>query len=282
MGNINQQLNELYERELAGGAMDNKKSENGLCPFNDSFAGFGVEGLSSPFLIKFADEQSYENDGNLKVMFFMQETGGWVSGEMDSILDTYRDFFNDFDLYEPNEPMPKHCWQRHKHVQGGGVTWRILEEFKNLVDTKLAGVNVRYVWNNIVKAEFWPKSVETKYPGSKGYKVPLSVYTRFKEANRKLIIGELDIIKPDVIVFFTGPKYYWHIDTIFGDGEKVPKDNIGLNGKPNALRLAHLPMYGDALITYHPFGLDSQSVRVPALTAIVENVSEAARKKGLI
>jgi hypothetical protein len=254
METINQRLKSLYEREAG--------EESGI---------FRHEGLSAPMLIKFADEEAVEN-ADVRLMFFGKETQDWFpsTDSIGSVMDGYRKFFNDFDNYEQVPEDVPHCWQMQKKSSG---FWRVLMKMKNAVAEQLPNKKISYIWNNIVKANY-----------GYGKKVPSTVYSIIRDANRRIILGECDIVKPDIIVFFTGPDYDKKIDDVFKDVSRgdtqVKKDVIEIDGNKNALAAVHLPRGGVACVTYHPRGLETSSnpnIKKTVLDHIVALCAKAAR-----
>ena len=141
---------------------------------------------------------------------------------------------------------------------GAGPFWSFLTDMKNKIDERLPNERVSYIWNNIVKAEYHDDAKPDRY------KVPSDIYAKFLDVNRRLILGEIEIIRPDVLVFFTGAEssgYDIVMDDVFGDGMSVIKVDIDIDGNKNILARASLPKFGDAYISYHPLGLQLHAGR---------------------
>lgn len=226
MKEFNQQLSEHYKNILGETAIT---------------APFGQNGLSMPFLIKFSSENTVKS-ADLRVMFFGQETREWTDkGTVEDIMEKYCVDFNDF------SNIPRH-----------GAFWYILSEMRNRINKRLPDKQVSYIWNNIVKADYSPRA------NFEDYKVPDEVYAKFRDINRALILGEIEIIKPDVLVFFTGAEssgYDKKIDDVFyyGTALSTEKYPIAIDSNKSILAIAHLPSLGnhtyDAYISYHPRAL---------------------------
>ena len=246
MNGINQQLTELYQ-DLIGEPTDMHYALD--------------RDLSSPLFIKFADDSKVEA-ADLRIMFFGQETLGWETGPMDWVMDVYKDFFNDFNEYVQ---VPEgHCWQKQKT---SSPFWRVLEQMKITINERLSDKKVSYIWNNVVKSCY------------KGYKLPKSVYTSFRDINRKLILGEIEIIKPDVLVFFTGGRSSdYKIDDVFNNGIGFDKESINIDGDVDIFAKAQLPVYGNAYISYHPRRL-SRNARNFIIDTIAEQCVSIASQK---
>lgn len=242
MKELNQQLSEQYKNILGETAIT---------------APFGEDGLSMPFLIKFSNENKVKS-ADLRVMFFGQETREWTDkGTVEDIMEKYCADFNDF------SNIPRH-----------GSFWYILSEMKNKINEQLPDKHVSYIWNNIVKADYSPRA------DSEGYKVPDKVYAKFRDINRTLIRREIEIIKPDVLVFFTGAEssgYDKKIDDVFyyDTTLSTEKSPIAIDGNERILAIAHLPLVSnytyDTYISYHPRALiQNQKAKDFVLNAIAE------------
>lgn len=242
MKELNQQLSEQYKNILGETAIT---------------APFGEDGLSMPFLIKFSNENKVKS-ADLRVMFFGQETREWIDkGTVEDIMEKYCVDFNDF-----------------SNIHRPGAFWCILSEMRNKINKQLPDKYVSYIWNNIVKADYSPRA------DSEGYKVPDEVYAKFCDINRALILREIEIIKPDVLVFFTGAEssgYDKKINDVFYydttlSTEKYP---IAIDGNESILAIAHLPLVSshtyEAYISYHPCALiQNQKAKDFVLNAIAK------------
>ena len=143
------------------------------------------------------DEEKYEKSA-IKIMFFGQETNGWIENEncyyngkdsdLKYLMDGYYDFFYN-----------GRCW---KH---GGQFFNGIKLFQKMMAEKFKNISIHYTWNNIIKIG---KAEGIGRP-------PMNIYEIERE-HFSVIKDEINILKPDIIVFFTGPYY-----------DKVITDNFG-------------------------------------------------------
>lgn len=250
MKTINNQLMERYKNILGTTGM--------MTPF-------GENGLSMPLLISFSDEAAVES-ADLRIMFFGQETREWTdTGTVEDIMERYRHDFNDF-----------------SGLPGSGAFWEVLSEMKNVIESRLPDKRICYIWNNIVKADYSPDS------DYRTYKVPDEVYAAFRDKNRDFILCEIEIIKPDLLLFFTGAQssgYDEKIDDVFYHNTDRPteKEPILIDGNKNALAIAHLEIENrnyDAYISYHPRALKTnRNLKNFILNAIADQCIKVCREK---
>jgi len=148
-----------------------------------------------PLFIK--TNESYEK-ADKKIMIFGQETNRWggIYGTgitVEEILDKYENFFN-----------TKCCYSY------AGQFWNGVKHFINSYKKKNSDISVDYLWNNIVKMGI----------DNKGF--PYAFYENIVKPNlNQLINKEIEILKPDNIIFFTGPNYDEIIDDVFNKPDRI-------------------------------------------------------------
>lgn len=176
---------------------------------------------TNPLLIN--PPQGYSKS-KLKVMIFGQETNGWCGGYeenkgVDYLLDTYKEFTND-------------C----EGASYGGCFWNgvrsYIRSFRNLDDS------ASILWNNVVKVG--------KYSG-KG--CPSPEILTWQDAWFTAVLEEVGILKPDVVIFLSGPNYDHLIHRIFTD--LTFKDIKGFSPRQFA-RLSSQYLPALSFRTYHP------------------------------
>ena len=124
----------------------------------------------------------------------------------------------------------------------GGQFWNMVKYFINEIIIKNKEKKIGYLWNNLVKAG----------KDSKGF--PWNWYEEIIKPNfNKLILKEIDILKPDYIVFFTGPNssngpYDNVLDHIFSNPNR--KKVSGFND--NELCEIEIKNVKKSFRTYHP------------------------------
>ncbi|OYQ85617.1 hypothetical protein [Wohlfahrtiimonas chitiniclastica] len=165
--NINHQLEQLYAENF-----DNFLKKRLL---------LGKQISSYPLLLKI-DEEKWKS-ADVKIMIFGQETRGWGKDEnnntIHSLMDTYYRFY-----YEITKNKARH----RTFFQGFNRVKKLIEKTVEYQNRK-----IEIVWNNINKIG--------KYSG-----VGVRDVTRQLERETFNVISqEMEILKPDLVIFFTGP-----------------------------------------------------------------------------
>jgi hypothetical protein len=203
-----------------------------------------------PLFIK--SNNSYEL-ADIKLLVFGQETGGWPAGgnpppysseiTIEDVLKKYDEFFNLKKCYQ---------WEDYKGF------WTGIEKFIEKLRNKLSELNneikIDYLWNNIVKMGC--------YNNGKGYqRFPFAFYEKIvKPYLNKIISYEINILKPDYIIFFSGPnplpgyenskggRYDDILDDIFGSPKRKYIDGFD----ERKLCEIIIPNVKKSFRTYHP------------------------------
>lgn len=134
-------------------------------------------------LLLYLDNEDELISADFRVMIFGQETNRWY-GEFntDNIklsLDSYDKFFNH-----------GRCWRK------GGQYWNGVRRFLNMLQEKFPDKKIRHIWNNIVKIG---NHANKGFPPDYIYEIEREFFSVIKD--------ELQIIKPNVVLFLTGPNY---------------------------------------------------------------------------
>ncbi len=148
---------------------------------------------TNPFMLKVNEE--WLNAG-LRVMIFGQENLTW-GGEftekgdavfcekMDEVIQLYEDKYLEGEMFNRRGPF-----------------WNMLKRIKNEVSKK----GVALLWNNVLKiGRLKCGNVEA---------INEITYNCFN-----VVQEEIEYLKPNILVFFTGPRYDKHIKTFLGDFE---------------------------------------------------------------
>ncbi|MDR2119131.1 MAG: hypothetical protein LBP25_06325, partial [Tannerellaceae bacterium] len=146
---------------------------------------------SNPFLIC-VDEEEQWTKADLKVMVFGQETCGWegyAGTPAEYLLDLYRRRFHGRE-WEEGDRRP---------------FFRAFSLLAALLAAKFPDKHIQYLWNNIIKVG---RSDEKGRPPVHIYELELEYFC--------VIPSEVEILRPDVILFFTGPDYDDAIRNNFG------------------------------------------------------------------
>lgn len=184
---------------------------------------------TNPLLLYIDNEEDFKN-ADIRVMIFGQETNGWFedadglfSGEnsdLQPILDCYNRFYNS-----------GQCWSY------GGQFWNGFSKFWTMLEEKFPNKKIRYIWNNIVKIGNSDK---------KGFP-PDSIY-EIERKHFSVIKDELQIIKPNIVLFLTGPNY----DTVITDNFGQLNYSALLPFESRGLSKVSLSGSDFAFRTYHP------------------------------
>lgn len=150
---------------------------------------------TNPLLISL-ENNDYQNS-EIKVMIFGQETNSWYetyNGNINKTLNFYRDFFN------KGEALNNYS----------GAFWNGVNRFLDLLGNKYPNKKIGLLWNNVIKigCEERNKNMPPEY-----------IYKIEKE-NFNLIKKEIEILKPNIILFLSGPYYDFAIENAFGTSYK--------------------------------------------------------------
>lgn len=138
---------------------------------------------ASPLLIKVSDD--YINS-DLKVMVIGQETDGWfgyfneTQPSIEKLMDGYYDYF--YKISKNGKKRSKRAFWNNKNF----------EFFEKSI--KVEGKSVQFIWNNISKI------------GGTGRGKPKRDIWELEKSTFDVIRGEIEILKPDLIIFTTGSR----------------------------------------------------------------------------
>lgn len=155
---------------------------------------------TNPLLIRIDDEEKYKSS-DLKIMFFGQETNDWEGScgkDIDHLLGIYQKFMREA-----------------KEGKHGGPFWNTVRNYTKSVQLKNPRKKIDYIWNNILKVG---------RADAKG--TPSPEIIKLQHDYFPVIKAEIELLKPDVVVFFTGPYYDQHIKHEFPDAEFAKIENI--------------------------------------------------------
>ena len=177
---------------------------------------------ANPFLLWIENERQYEQS-DIKVMIIGQETNGWHEKEevsIESLQKLYSGFYFGGD-----------CWSY------GGQFWNGFKRLKNSLVDRFPDKKIELVWNNLVKIG---KKKDKGFPPDYIYEIEREYFNVLQK--------ELDILKPNLIVFFSGPNYDHIIEEKFG------KLSYNVCSLFDTRRLAKIdfPNTNFCFRTYHP------------------------------
>lgn len=144
---------------------------------------------SYPLLIKI-NEKKYEKS-NFKWMVFGKETNGWdvYDGTIDSVLDNYYRFTDSSGNFD---------------VDYKSFFWDRVKDFHRVLDEK-AKQNTYLIYNNLLKIGKLDSGTPPKY------------ITDIERKHFSVIKDEINILKPDMLLFLSGKNYDHIINDIWGD-----------------------------------------------------------------
>ncbi len=215
---LNNSLNDVYEK-----LYPNLKQE--LDKINSVLEkdGEDTEQATNPLLLKIDDD--YAN-ADTKIMFFGQETNGWLGeqndgvflGEIEPVLDLYEEFYLNGGCYSY-----------------GGQFWNGINRLKSLINEKFPNKKFGYVWNNVVKIGKCDKGFPHKI-------------NHITNEHFNVILQEIDILKPDILIFLSGPYYDGELKKIFGDYKETELGDFDIR-QLCKISSSNLKL---AFRTYHP------------------------------
>jgi hypothetical protein len=179
---IQEQLNKVYQDVLSKTRVEALKDK---------------ERLSAPLLIKV--NESFLN-ATKRIMYIGKETNHWltdpkISLDRRGLMGVYKaDGSLDIDrlLVRYNKRMTQsENWKKNA----------LFKQYKNikdqLVDTEVGSGSI--VWNNLFKMS---------YDRGRGYsKTSLGHSSALEEVSKEIFIKEIEILKPDILIFVTGASY---------------------------------------------------------------------------
>ena len=176
-----------------------------------------------PLLIYFDNEENF-NNSDIRIMVYGQETNSWYNefhNSQKEILNNYNDFYNGGE-----------CWSY------GGQFWNGVSRFLGTLRNKYPDKKVDLIWNNIVKIG---KYEDKGFPPDYIYEVEREYFSVIKD--------ELRIIKPNVVLFLTGPNYDSVIEDNFG---KIAYTKLHNGFSERQISKLSIPGIPFAFRTYHP------------------------------
>lgn len=187
-----------------------------------------LDDLSSPFLINVSED--YLN-ADVRIMFVGKETNGWWGG--------LRKFFQTVDSI--TELKKRYVEQFHRPTGRS----RFLRMTKDLANELADGKRTAICWNNLMKMD-WKRG--------RGFsRTSIGHSAELFELSTMMVRYEIDLLKPNVIIFGSGPSYDRAIKAIFPERTTKSVD-------PRALW--HFTSGGVLCFrTYHPNARDSSAER---------------------
>jgi len=177
--------------------------------------------IANPLLISDLSVEKFVA-GELRIMFFGQETNGWYNdNELKTKLlqKAYDDFYTS-----------DYCYSY------GGQFWNGVNRFKSLIENEFSQKKITFIWNNIIKA------------GKQAKGRPDNEILEFERKHFNIIQDEIAITNPNIIVFFTGPNYDDVLKKVFPDIKSTKINNF----TERQLAKINISNHCIAYRTYHP------------------------------
>ena len=133
---------------------------------------------------------------DIRVMILGQETNDWYgtfnpyadkNAEIERLFEFYNEFYNVDQSYRSQ-------------------FWNGFNLFKNLLNKKFPNKNIRYAWNNVIKIG---KDSQKGLPPDYIYNIEQSYF--------RILEDEINILKPHIMLFLTGPNYDNYIKDKLGE-----------------------------------------------------------------
>lgn len=186
---------------------------------------FGVEQPTNPLLLEVPP--SYFA-ADYRVMIFGQETNNWEGvfphvGGVGHLLKVYEGFYTE--------------GQGYPH---GGQFWNGVKKLKGALEghPALSEKSVAVLWNNLIKIG------KAKNKG-----MPNEAIREWQSRWFDVIAWEVKELKPNLVIFFSGPNYDWFIKRIFDDADF---QDIGERPVRQLARVRSGRLPTNSIRTYHP------------------------------
>lgn len=279
MNTLSEQLTELYRKEGKWEGLMEQLEANGLkdrlqCPFLISLYRSGLKGeerkkakdADSDWYLKkeTPEHEEWYTKADIKIMFFGQEPHRWkndMDTDVGDLMAVYEDFLDDKYVVEGSSGYFSEDEIKNSRIFKFAING-IMSCMRDDVLRPYPGKRVSMIWNNI-----------SKLSTRDGKPVNMQVH-EIERNYFHVIPEEVRILKPDILIFFTGPgqdRYYEYI-----------KENFTIAGEPSALGnlpvhdVAKLPIKEATLAykTYHPNAAISDERHWDNYRAILADIKE--------
>lgn len=181
---------------------------------------------ANPFILSF-DNAKYSS-ADIRVMIFGQETKGWINEggllkTADEASSRYYQFF---------------CLEEFYQGYGRSSFWRAFRFFSKEIQSANSDKNIYFSWNNINKIG--------KFKGT-------GIDSEVEKLEREffsVIKSEVDLFKPDIVIFLTGPSRDSNIKYHFEDAEFISIDSTVKTRAMAKVKSQYLPE--NTIRLYHP------------------------------
>jgi hypothetical protein len=231
-----------------GKAMSDFKNLNTLYTQfkEDAFISDGLACRLSPPLLLFPTERW--KDAGVKVLIVGQETLGW-----DFFAGSYFDWpypeissFVDFLTVDNSVEAMMHGYKvfefsRYQPNNYRSPFWRAYRQIRRNFDSEVDGLNTAVLWTNLFRMSLDGGSVVNN--GT------IEEIKCIQRATFGLLRSEIEILKPNVVLFFTGPYYN---DTLYAEFVDLQLVDFSGHDLSRTSWLQHPLLPNNSLRTYHP------------------------------
>jgi hypothetical protein len=222
MNNLQEQLNELYLEYLKKIFMD-RDLYNQVLNFK----------LSSPlFLDCEADFGKYKN-ADYKILYVGKETNYWFNKKEREKCDLLRDL-SDYEKYLEALISLYKTFNLGRGYKKAFFTFLdiIVEQLRNKNDS------VGVLWTNLLRHDSFGNG-----------KISPEIKQKITFDNNYILRKEIEILKPDVIIFVTGPNYDSVLENTFPGLKKIRIDN---ESEREICFFEHVDLPQKSIRVYHP------------------------------
>lgn len=184
---------------------------------------------TNPYLLHVKNEEKWKN-ADIRLMVLGQETNSWydnlTDNDITSIVGKYKEFVDS-----------GYCWQY------GGPFWNGVKRFETLLNNKFPNLSTSSIYNNVVKT-----GKAKGQNGKEGKGLPPDYIYDEEKKLFPVIRKEIAILKPNLVLFLSGPNRDFALDSSFGELNKSSLNNYSYR----QLIKIDLPDVEYAFRTYHP------------------------------
>lgn len=119
--------------------------------------------------------------------------------------------------------------------------WRTFREIRHANGDSLDGIESTVLWTNLYRMSLDGGSVIKNAKREER--------SILKEASRKILLSEIEVLKPTAVVFFTGPYYN---DTLYEIFDQIELKQIEGHDKNRTGYIEHSSLPPKTIRTYHP------------------------------
>ncbi len=202
-----------------------------------------------PLLLKVPD--NYLNS-EMKIMVFGKETNRW-----------YGETISDFNLTIEEYNRYNNGWLFSK---GGPFFKNGISKISQSLEKKMPGKKISIIWNNIIKV------------GKMGRGFPNSI-NHITQKKFNVVRQEIDVLRPDFLIFLSGPSYDQHIRNVIGEFDLVKVNGYRAN---ELVELKFKNISIPAFRTYHPIYLNQKRKTVEYFSTLSDKIKNEMLTKNIV